>query len=342
MIDLRSDTVTKPTPSMKEAMFQAIVGDDVFEEDPTIAELEQTTAAIFGMEAGLFCPSGTMTNQIAIKAHTQPQDQVICDEKSHIYLYEGGGVAANSLVSCRLLKGDRGRIKATDVLQNINDPDDVHLPQTRLVSLENTMNKGGGSCYELESMQEIGLACQEHGLQLHLDGARVFNALVATGQDAKQYGTIFDSISVCLSKGLGAPVGSVLLGNASFIKKARRIRKMMGGGMRQAGYLAAAGLYALEHHVARLEEDHQKAKYLEEVLIDQPYVKEVMPVSTNIVIFELAAPYQPKSFLDLLAQKGILAVPFGRKHIRFVTHLDISQEQIETMATILRNIRNQS
>ncbi len=337
IIDLRSDTVTKPTQAMQEAMWQAKVGDDVFGEDPSIIELEESLAQQFGMEAGLFCPSGTMTNQIAIRVHVQPRDQVICDEKSHIYLYEGGGVAANSLATCRLLHGDLGRINAQQVRENIN-PDDVHLPRTRLVSLENTMNKGGGSCYEMQEIIEISKVCQEFGLKLHLDGARIFNALVATEQQSEDYGKYFDSISICLSKGLGAPVGSVLVGDKAFIKEARRVRKMMGGGMRQAGYLAAAGLYALKFHVDRLQEDHERARKLSDTLIKQDYVKAVLPVSTNIVIFELAQPLNPAQFLDNLAQQGALATPFGQRHIRLVTHLDFTEKDLSHTNQILANL----
>ncbi len=263
IIDLRSDTVTKPTPGMLDAMLRAEVGDDVWGEDPTVSALEESTAHRFGMEAGLFCPSGTMTNQIAIRVHTQPQQEVICHKQSHIYLYEGGGIAYNSLASVRLLDGERGLLNAEDVAAAIN-PDDIHYPETALVAIENTVNKGGGACYSLERIASISRICQEHHLPLHLDGARVFNALVATNESPGAYGQYFDSISVCLSKGLGAPVGSVLLGSHAFIHQARRVRKVFGGGMRQAGYLAAAGLYALNHHVERLLDDHRCARVLGE------------------------------------------------------------------------------
>ncbi|MDX5348135.1 MAG: aminotransferase class I/II-fold pyridoxal phosphate-dependent enzyme, partial [Hymenobacteraceae bacterium] len=260
--DFRSDTVTKPTPEMLQAMLAAPVGDDVYGEDPTVNELEQKCARIFGMEAGLFCPSGTMTNQIAIKAQTDALGEVICDETAHIYNYEGGGIAFHSRASVKLLQGHRGRITARQVEENIR-PDNVHFPITQLVSLENTANKGGGACYSFAEMEAIAAVCNKYNLRLHLDGARVFNALVATGQQAAHYGKLFNTISVCLSKGLGAPVGSVLLGDKTVIKKVYRLRKVMGGGMRQAGYLAAAGIFALDHHVNRLSEDHQKAKQLE-------------------------------------------------------------------------------
>ncbi|TAH01906.1 MAG: aminotransferase class I/II-fold pyridoxal phosphate-dependent enzyme, partial [Sphingobacteriales bacterium] len=256
--DYRSDTVTRPTPAMLAAMMNAPLGDDVFGEDPTINQLEQLAAGTFGYEAAIFCPSGTMTNQIAIKCHTQPGDEVICDKNSHVYIYEGGGIAFNSGASVRLLEGDRGRITAEQVAESVN-PDDVHRPISRLVSLENTCNRGGGSCYNLTEIEKIRKVCNQHGLILHLDGARLFNAMVARKEDPQAYGKLFHSISICLSKGLGAPVGSLLLGNQAFIKKARRVRKVFGGGMRQAGVLAAAGIYAMENHVERLTQDHLHA-----------------------------------------------------------------------------------
>ena len=285
-IDLRSDTVTKPTPAMREVMFAAAVGDDVYAEDPTVRTLEEKAARRFGMEAGLFCPSGTMTNQIAIRVLTRPGDEVICDRLAHVYNYEGGGIAVNAGASTRLLSGERGRFSPQDVLDNLN-PDDVHYPASRLVALENTVNKGGGCCYTLPQIAAISRVCRENRLFLHLDGARVFNALVATGEDATEYGRYFDTISVCLSKGLGAPVGSVLLGNRETIRQAKRVRKVMGGGWRQAGYLAAAGIYALDHHVHRLKDDHRRARELAETLSRLPFVEEILPVDTNIVIFRL-------------------------------------------------------
>jgi threonine aldolase len=339
LIDLRSDTVTKPTAGMLEFMMSAKVGDDVFGEDPTVSLLEEKAAKMFGMEAALFCPSGTMTNQIAIRLHTQPQDEVICDKLSHIYLYEGGGVAYNSLASVRLLDGDRGRITAEQVKENINNPEDIHFARTALVSLENTMNKGGGCYYSLAEIARIHAVCKEHGLALHLDGARLFNALAATGEDPQEYGKYFDTISICLSKGLGAPVGSLLLGSKDQIKKARRFRKVMGGGMRQAGFLAAAGIYALEHHVGRLKEDHEKARVLAATLEKQNYVGSVMPVETNIVIFTLAQGLEPKSFLETLAAAGIRAVAFGKREIRLVTHLDFTNEQLEQAVEIFEQLK---
>ncbi|MBF9254302.1 low-specificity L-threonine aldolase [Pontibacter sp. 172403-2] len=334
--DLRSDTVTKPSAAMLEAMFSAPVGDDVYGEDPTVNALQEKTAALFGMEAGLFCPSGTMTNQIAIKAHTAPLTEVICDVTSHIYQYEGGGIAFNSLASVALVHGTRGKITPQQVASHIRPLDNIHFPETRLVSLENTSNKGGGAFYTLEEIAAISEVCKRHHLALHLDGARVFNALVASGDDAQAYGSYFDSISVCLSKGLGAPVGSVLLGSRDFIKKSLRIRKALGGGMRQAGFLAAAGIYALENNVERLQQDHLKAKQLEEALLQANYVESVLPVETNIVIFKLNDKYTDAAFVKALAEQNILASSFGPQMIRFVTHLDITDEMQQHLLEVLR------
>ncbi|HEX8427155.1 GntG family PLP-dependent aldolase [Hymenobacter sp.] len=322
LIDLRSDTVTRPTPAMLEAMFKASVGDDVYDEDPTVRALEQEAAARFGLEAGLFCPSGTMTNQIAIKAHTEPLSEVVCEQNSHIYLWEVGGIAFNSGASVALLPGERGRLTAAQVEAAIR-PVNVHYPTTSLISLENTHNRGGGSCYDLSELEAIAEVAQRHRIPLHLDGARIFNALIATGQQATDYGRIFDTISVCLSKGLGAPVGSVLLGSKAFIQKTKRIRKVLGGGMRQAGYLAAAGLYALEHNVDRLADDHRRAQQVGATLAQQPYVAGVMPVETNLVIFRLKPEMPAEQFLARLEEHGIKAASFGPQMIRFVTHLDI-------------------
>ena len=329
MIDFRSDTVTRPTPGMLNAMYNAPVGDDVFGEDPTINQLEHFAAALFGMEAAIFCPSGTMTNQIAIKCHTQPGDEVICDHLSHIYQYEGGGIAFNSGCSVRLLHGDRGRITAEQVLGGIN-PDDIHKPISTLVSLENTANRAGGSCYDFQEIQSIRKVCDAHQLKLHLDGARLFNALVAKNETCKQYGEVFDTISICLSKGLGAPVGSLLIGPATFIKKARRFRKVFGGGMRQAGMLAAAGLFALEHHVQRLQEDHQHTQLLADTLQQKDFVGEILPVETNIVIFEVKGRFTAADLVTTLKQSNILALAISPTQIRLVVHLDITPAMIET------------
>jgi len=327
IIDLRSDTVTKPTKGMLEAMWSAQVGDDVFGEDPTVNALEQKLADMFGMEAGLFCPSGTMTNQIAVKLHTGPQKEVICHKYSHIYLYEAGGIMANAHASVKLLEGAYGKITAQDVADNIS-ADDVHACETTLVSLENTMNKGGGSIYTLDEVKPIKALCDKHGIKLHLDGARLFNALVASGESTKDWGAQFDTISICLSKGLGCPIGSVLLGTKSDIKRARKIRKSFGGGMRQAGYLAAAAIYALDHHIDRLTEDHVRAKAIGQMLEKHPLVTEVFPVMTNIVIARLQ-DISPEDFLSKLADKGIKAVKFGKDQVRFVTHLDFNDEMLQ-------------
>ncbi|MBC8082443.1 MAG: aminotransferase class I/II-fold pyridoxal phosphate-dependent enzyme [Hymenobacter sp.] len=334
LIDLRSDTVTRPTPAMLEVMFQARVGDDVYEEDPTVRALEHEAAARFGLEAGLFCPSGTMTNQIAIKAHTEPLSEVICEQNSHVYLWEVGGIAFHSGASVALLPGERGRLSAPQVEAAIR-PVNVHYPTTSLISLENTHNRGGGSCYELPELAAITEVAQRHRIPLHLDGARIFNALVATGQQAPEYGRLFDTISVCLSKGLGAPVGSVLLGSRAFIQKTKRIRKVMGGGMRQAGYLAAAGLYALQHHVARLADDHRRAQRLGATLTLQSYVAEVLPVETNLVIFRLRPEIPAGQFLARLEEHGIKASAFGPQMIRFVTHLDVDDAMLERVEAAL-------
>lgn len=333
-IDFRSDTQTRPTKEMLQAMFDAKVGDDVFGEDPTINELEKLAADMFEMEAALFCPSGTMTNQIAIKCHTQPGDEVICDGSSHIYQYEGGGIAFNSAASVKLINGDRGRITAQQVQENIN-VDDVHKANTSLVSLENTSNRGGGSCYDMEEILSIRKICDAHNLILHLDGARLFNALVAKNQSATEYGHAFHSISICLSKSLGCPVGSLLLGAKDFIKKARRVRKVFGGGMRQGGYLAAAGIFALKNNIDRLKEDHKHAQQIAEALAKKDFVTEVLPVETNIIIFSVQQPYTPITLTEKLKEENILAYPISPTQIRLVTHLDITPLFVEkTLATI--------
>lgn len=313
---------------MKDAMFQAPVGDDVFGEDPSINELERLAAGMFGMEAALFCPSGTMTNQIAIKCHTQPGDEVICDVSSHIYQYEGGGIAFNSGAQVKLIYGDRGRVTAEQVLESIN-ADDVHKARTSLVSLENTSNRGGGSCYDFEEIRRIRKVCDEHNLALHLDGARLFNALVAKGESPKQYGEVFHSISICLSKSLGCPVGSLVLGTNALIRKARRIRKVFGGGMRQAGYLAAAGIYALQNNIDRLAQDHQHAKQLAEALAKKAFVETVLPVETNIIIFSVKDRFDPKTLVAKMKEKGILWYAISPTQVRIVTHLDITPEMIQ-------------
>ncbi len=334
MIDFRSDTVTLPTPAMLAYMQAAPVGDDVFGEDPSINALEAKTASLFGMEAGLFCPSGTMTNQLAIKTHTQAGDEVICEELSHIYQYEGGGIASNSGASVKLLRGNRGRITADQVLAAIH-PEDVHKPISKLVSLENTCNRGGGACYDFSEIEAIQKVAKSNGLGLHLDGARIFNAIVHKKEDPTQYGKVFDSISICLSKGLGAPVGSVLLGATPFIKKARRWRKVFGGGMRQAGSLAAAGIYALDNHIERLKEDHAKALEIKTALLKKDFVKEIFEVETNIVIAHIEGKYNATQLAAALKEKNILVIAMTPTLIRFVVHLDITNEMLaSTLETI--------
>lgn len=337
IIDFRSDTVTQPTAPMLETMMKAKTGDDVFGEDPSINELEALAASMFGMEAGIYCPSGTMTNQIAIKCHTQPGDEVICDESAHVYQYEGGGIAFNSGASVKLLYGDRGRVTAEQVKAAIN-PDDPHRANTSLVCLENTSNRGGGSCYDLEEIKKIKAVCAENKLAFHLDGARLWNALVAKKETAKQHGEAFDSISICLSKSLGCPVGSVLLGKKELIKKARRVRKAFGGGMRQAGFLAAAGIYALQNNIDRLETDHLHAKQIAEAIAKKEMVKFVLPVETNIIIFELTDLITAPALVAKLKEHEILGYAIAPNRVRLVTHLDISEEMTQRTIDIFKQL----
>ncbi len=337
MINLISDTVTRPTPPMLEAMMQAEVGDDVFRECPTINKLEAKAAAMFGKEAALFCPSGTMTNQIAINVHTERLDELICETYSHVYQYETGGYGFNSGIAVNLVKGEYGKMTAAQIEEVIR-PDYDWLPRSRLVVLENTCNKGGGSFYTIDEIKPISKLCKEKGLRLHLDGARLFNALVETGESTLAHGQLFDSISICLSKGLGAPVGSLLIGDQKLLKQARRVRKVMGGGMRQAGYLAAAGIYALDHHVDRLKEDNDHAKQLGAVLANCSFAENIRPIKSNILIFDVKPPYTAESFLEVLKAKGILAVPFGPQTVRFVTHLDVSAEMVTEVIDTLESL----
>jgi threonine aldolase len=330
-IELRSDTFTLPTPGMREAMFSAPLGDDVFGEDPTVNALEEKMAKLFNKEAALFCVSGTQTNQIAISVHVSKGQEVICDELSHIYLYEGGGIMANAGASVKLLKGDLGRLNVSQIRAAIS-PDDIHACESRLVSLENTVNKGGGSIYTSEALQEISDFCRSVNIPLHLDGARIFNAMVETGQTPAQFGAWFDTLSVCLSKGLGAPVGSILLGSKEFIKKARRVRKRLGGGWRQAGLLAAAGIYAVDHQVERLKEDHARAREIAQVCEKLPWVKAILPVSTNIVILELQDGLSSATKVAELKEKGIYCAPFGPSYVRFVTHLGFDDEALQAFS----------
>lgn len=324
-INLISDTVTKPSPEMLQAMFNAKVGDDVFKQDPTVNAFEKMVADLFGMEAALFFPSGTMANQTAIKLNTNPGDQIICDKWSHIHLYEAGGASFNSGVNFNLLDGQRGMITAEQVAAGINDPEFYHAPLSKMVSIENTTNKGGGACYDIVELQKIKQVCVDNNLKYHLDGARLWNALVAKKQHPKQYGVLFDTISVCFSKGLGAPIGSVLVSDTETMHKALRIRKIFGGNMRQSGYLAAAGIYALQNNIKRLEDDHRRAKELGQLLQQLPWVATVAPTETNIVIFEVKKPLAEKQVIDTLKAKGILISSMGQGKLRMVTHLDYKQ-----------------
>ena len=321
-INLISDTVTKPTQEMLRAMFNAEVGDDVFKQDPTVNEFERKVADLFGMESALFFPTGTMANQTAIKLNTNPGDQIICDKWSHIHLYESGGASSNSGVNFNLLDGNRGMITAEQVKEGINDPEFYHTPLSKMVGIENTTNKGGGACYEIEELIKIKKVCVAHNLKYHLDGARLWNAMVAKNQQPKQFGELFDTISVCFSKGLGAPIGSVLLSNAETMNKALRIRKIFGGNMRQSGYLAAAGIFALENNINRLEEDHRRAKELGKQLEQCPWVAAVEPVETNIIVFSVLPHIQDQQLMDKLKQKGISISLLGKGKLRIVTHLD--------------------
>lgn len=338
MIDYRSDTVTQPSSAMLQAMLQAKTGDDVFGEDPSINQLEEKTAAIFGMEAAIFCPSGTMTNQIAIKCHTQPGDEVICDRLSHIYQYEGGGIAFNSGCSVNLIDGNYGRITAEQVEAAINNRNDVHKAFSKLVSLENTANRGGGSCYHFEEIKAIQKTCKANDLLLHLDGARLFNAIVAKKENPKDYGKIFNSISICLSKGLGAPVGSVLTGTKEFIAKARRIRKIFGGGMRQAGYLAAACTYALNNNIERLKQDHEHAQQLAAALQQKDFTVKMLPVETNIIIFEVNGRYTAAELATAFKKHNILTIAISKKQVRMVTHLDITPAMVKETVEVINHL----
>lgn len=334
IIDLRSDTVTKPSKEMLAFMMNANVGDDVYNEDETVIALEQKVAQLFGKEAGLFCPSGTMTNQIAINIHTQPGNEVICDVNSHIYNYESGGIAKNSSVQVRLAQGDRGRITAQQV-QDLINPDLDWFAKSALVSIENTCNRAGGSYYTLQNIEEISTVCKQNNIPFHLDGARIFNAITETGYTTQQLGKLVDTVSVCLSKGLGAPIGSVLLGTKDHMKKARRVRKAFGGGMRQAGIIAAAGIYALDNNIARLKEDHKKAQVLKGILLKASYIKTILPVDTNIVIFTLNDDVDSDLFAQHLLKFGIKTAAFGKQTYRFVTHLDINNDMLTVVEKAL-------
>lgn len=337
-VNLISDTVTQPSKGMLDAMFSAEVGDDVFKKDPSVNKLEEEVASLFGKQAALFFPSGTMTNQTAIKLHTKPGEQLICDHYSHVYHYEGGGVSFNSGVSCRLLEGDRGRISADLIAEAINPPDFYHSPKSTLVSLENTTNKGGGAVYDLKEIKKIKLLFEQNNLALHLDGARLWNALEVNQDNPKDYGEAFDTISLCFSKGLGCPVGSILLGSKASIEEALRIRKVLGGGMRQAGYLAAAASYALKYHREGLKKDHNKALEIAEILKASPVVDKVAPVETNIVIFSLIPGKDENKFIQKMESKGILLIALGKGKLRIVTHRDYTDTQHDYVLTTLTKL----
>ncbi|UKM63912.2 aminotransferase class I/II-fold pyridoxal phosphate-dependent enzyme [Flavobacteriaceae bacterium GSB9] len=336
-IDLRSDTVTKPSKAMLEEIMKAKVGDDVFKEDPTVNALESKIAKMFGKEEALFFPSGTMANQTALKLHTQPGEQVICDKYAHIYNYESGGASFNSGVSCKLIDGKQGMFSANQVEYAIN-PDDYYYSQTSLVEIENTTNKGGGACWDFNEILKIKTVCDKNSLGFHLDGARLWHALVAKNETPKQYGDVFDTISVCLSKGLGCPVGSVLIGDSNIMENAIRIRKLFGGNMRQAGYLAAAGLYALDNNVERLAEDHKKAKEIGDLLANLPFIKNIEPIETNIVVFEVNENIDEKAFVQKLANKNIHIISMGGGKLRMVTHLDYTDKMHETLLKVLKSL----
>ncbi len=340
-INLISDTITRPTAGMLEAMMQAEVGDDVFGADPTAQRLQEKIANLFGMESALFFPSGTMANQTAIKLHTQPGEQMICDKWAHVYNYEGGGASFNSGVSCKLIDGHRGMFTAEQVEASINPPHDYHQAQTRLVAVENTTNKGGGACWSFDELKRIEKVCRKHGFGYHLDGARLFNALIEKGEDPRAYGKVFDTISVCLSKGLGTPVGSVLLSDEKTIRRAIRIRKLFGGAMRQVGYLAAAGIYALDNHVDRLSEDHRRARLLGQTLESCSYVRKVEPIDTNIVIFNLEDDVDEAAFLKAMSDKSILMITMGQGKLRLVTHLDFTDDMLEVVLKELKELEKE-
>ncbi|WP_452224562.1 threonine aldolase family protein [Lacinutrix chionoecetis] len=335
-IDLRSDTVTKPSIEMLDAMMQAKVGDDVYKEDETVNILEERLANMFGKSHALFFPSGTMANQTAIKLHTNPGDQVICDKYAHIFNYEGGGASFNSGISCKLIDGSRGMFTAQQVEEAVNPPDFYHSPLTKLVAVENTTNKGGGACWDYNEILKIRKVCNTHHLGFHLDGARLWNALVVKEESTKDYGKVFDTISVCLSKGLGCPAGSVLIGDEDIMKNAIRIRKILGGGMRQVGFLAAAGLYALDNNIEKLNEDHKKAKEIASVLQNTAYINNVEPVETNIVIFTLKKEFNYEDFLVKLKSKNIHISNMGGGKLRIVTHLDYNSTMHEVVLSRLK------
>ncbi|HVK17284.1 MAG TPA: low-specificity L-threonine aldolase [Fimbriiglobus sp.] len=338
MIDLRSDTVTKPTPAMRAAMFAAEVGDDVYGEDPTVNQLEERVADTLAKEAALFVPSGTMANQVAVRLHCRPGDELLCEATSHVYLWEGGAPAALSGVTTRLIPGAFGVLSVRDLEGTLHPPDDIHSPTSRLVCLENTHNRGGGRVYPVETVREVSAWARRNGLGLHLDGARLWNAVVASGVAAREWCGHFDTVAVCFSKGLGAPVGSALAGTRDMIRQARRVRKLYGGAMRQAGFLAAACLYAMDHHIDRLVEDHANAKLLAAAVADTPGLKLVPPaVETNLVWFEVAPEVgTARQVAGRLKDHGILVAALGETVVRACTHLDVSRADCERAAEVIR------
>jgi threonine aldolase len=338
-INLISDTVTKPTKGMLDAIINAEVGDDVFQGDPTVIELQNKIAKMFRMEDALFFPSGTMANQTAIKIQTHPGDKMFCDKWAHVYNFEGGGAAFNSGVTSHLINGERGMFTAAQLEEAVSSGrSDIHVPYSRLVSIENTTNKGGGACWDFEEILKIKKFCTKNNLALHLDGARLFNALVAKNESPKQYGKVFDTISICLSKGLGAPVGSLLLGTKKKMEDALRVRKLFGGAMRQSGYLAAAGIYALDNHVDRLVIDHTRAKIIGATLLNCDLIKSVEPIETNIVIFNVIDAINEQDFISRMKDAGISLISMGQGKLRMVTHLDFTEEMLESVVLTIENI----
>jgi threonine aldolase len=338
IVDLRSDTLTQPTPAMRAAMAAAEVGDDVFGEDPTVHALEARAAELAGKEAALFVPSGTMANLIACKLHTQPGDEVVLERTSHLYRYEGGGFAAYAGVSVALVDGERGLLTPAQVSAAVR-LEDVHQPRSRLLWLENTHNAGGGSCYPLEQLAAVVAAGRAHGLAVHLDGARVWNACVAQGVALTAIAGHFDSLSFCFSKGLGCPVGSVLIGARNFVAEARRVRKMLGGGMRQSGVLAAAALHALNHHVARLADDHANAAVLAEGFDGLAGLRVRRPVESNIVLLDTSqSGLSPMELVVTLIGAGVRCLPLNATTVRLVTHLDVDRSDVEHAVAVARNI----
>lgn len=332
-IDLRSDTVTVPTPAMRAAMANAAVGDDVYGEDPTIGELERRTAELLGKEEAVFVPSGTMANQIAVGAHTQPGDELLCDPFAHLYVWEAGGIARNWGVTTRTIVPRRGLLELADLAGMIR-PDDSHYAKTRMVSLENTHNRAGGRVHPIDGIAEISGWSKANGLALHCDGARLMNAVVASGVAAKTWASWFDSVSICFSKGLGAPVGSALAGSEGFIQRARRLRKLLGGGMRQGGIIAAGALYALEHHVERMADDHANAKTLAAAVESVAGLSlESGPVETNLVWIAVDPAFATAPELSArLRERGVLVSALGPQVLRACTHLDVSREDVEFAA----------